>query len=215
MPRALCPTPTWAQAADKDRLCLPPACRISAPSRSGPVPPAAGGPRRRAWRRRDASGSSTRVRRDPAGHGYGSLCASRASAGAAPGGSSIRSAPVPVAPRQITPRAGAAITPATGTPSSTSAILTAYSSRPASNSRVPSSGSTRRKRLPRLLVGRWPVASSEITGRPGRKRAKPSRITRSAASSAAVTGERSAFSRTPRPASGPPGWQPRPARRSW
>ena len=68
-----------------------------------------------------------------------------------------RSAPWPTWPRQIRPRAGAATTPATGVPFSISAILTVYSSRPARNSRVPSSGSTRRSAAPSASTARLPV----------------------------------------------------------
>ena len=44
---------------------------------------------------------------------------------------SSRSAPRPTIPRQIRLRAGAVMTPRTGAPSVTSAMLTVYSSRPA------------------------------------------------------------------------------------
>src|SRR5260221_185354 len=46
-------------------------------------------------------------------------------------------------------------------------MLTVNSSRPARNSRVPSSGSTLRKRPPSPSTGRLPVASSATTGTPG------------------------------------------------
>ena len=87
-------------------------------------------------------------------------------------------------PRQIRPRAGAATTPATGAPSSISAILTVNSSRPARNSRVPSSGSTRKKRSPRSADRAGCRSLLRHHRTPGRSRASPSRITASAASSA-------------------------------
>src|SRR5436190_1059631 len=119
----------------------------------------------------------------------------RALSGAAPGDSASRSAPRPTCPRQIRPRAGAASTPATGVSFSISAMLTVNSSRPARNSRVPSSGSTMRKRPPSPSTGRLPVASSDTTGTPGMSLASPARMTVSEASSAAVTGEESGLRR--------------------
>ena len=56
-----------------------------------------------------------------------------------------RSAPRPTIPRQISPSAGAPMMPNNGVPFVTSARLTVNSSRPATNSLVPSSGSIRKK----------------------------------------------------------------------
>ena len=83
---------------------------------------------------------------------------SRAVRGAAPGASAQPLGAWPTRPAPDRPSAGAAITPATGAPSSISAMLTVNSSRPASNSRVPSSGSTSTKRRPspdRPVAGRF------------------------------------------------------------
>src|SRR5262245_45537631 len=74
--------------------------------------------------------------------------------------------------------------------SRTSAIFTVYSSRPARNSRVPSSGSTRKNVSPGDS-GR--SASSETIGTPGKPLASPPTITACAASSASVTGDSSAL----------------------
>ena len=77
-----------------------------------------------------------------------------------------------------------------GVRSLTSAMLTVYSGRPATNSRVPSKGSTSRKVDGRALgPPRAAAASSETTATPGSRRARWSRMTASEASSAAVTGE--------------------------
>ena len=83
-----------------------------------------------------------------------------------------------------------------GRSASMNARLTVYSSLWAMNSLVPSSGSTKTKLTPTPIRGSGPVSSSETTGTPGNSLASPSRITDCAASSAAVTGLRSAFSRT-------------------
>ena len=96
----------------------------------------------------------------------------------------------PAPPRQMRPNAGAPTTPTTGMPSRTSAIFTVYSSRPARNSRVPSSGSTRKNVAP---GNRGRSASSETTGTPGKPSARPRKITACAASSASVTGNSSAL----------------------
>ena len=55
----------------------------------------------------------------------------------------------------------------------TSAMLTVYSSRPARNSRVPSSGSTRMKRAAERPAAPAAGASSDTTGTPGSSRARP------------------------------------------
>jgi hypothetical protein len=103
-----------------------------------------------------------------------------------------RSAPRPTSPRHISPSAGAPTMPSSGTPSVISARLTVNSLRPATNSLVPSSGSIRKK-LP--IVGsfaKW-VRSSDRVATSGSSRASPSAMTRSAARSASVTGDPSAF----------------------
>src|SRR5262249_54290272 len=74
-------------------------------------------------------------------------------------------------------------------PATTSAMLIAYSSLPTRNSRVPSSGSTSAKLASGAIVAGWHAASSETTGIPGNSRDRPSAITASEASSAAVTGD--------------------------
>jgi hypothetical protein len=81
--------------------------------------------------------------------------------------------------------------PIMGLPLATMPTLTVNSSRPARNSRVPSSGSTRMK--PAGSAEGLVCASSETTGTPGSRRDSPSRMTALAASSAMLTGERSAF----------------------
>ena len=122
---------------------------------------------------------------------------SRACAAGSPGSSRSRSAPRPTTPRQIRPTGGAATSPIRATPSATTATLTVNSSRPARNSRVPSSGSTRMNTG--CAAGTWPAAtaSSDTTGISGASRARPARITASAASSAMVTGDWSALRRAP------------------
>ena len=136
-----------------------------------------------------------RRRRWPATAGSGSASRSLAALAARPAASASRSAP-PADGRRARPARAPARRRcrAIGRPSVTSAMLTVNSSRPASNSRVPSSGSTRMKRPPR--------APAACAGRllrhhrhAGQQPRKPSRMTASAASSAAVTGERSALAR--------------------
>ena len=80
-------------------------------------------------------------------------------------------------------------------PLSTSAMLTVNSSRPARNSRVPSSGSTTKKRSRETL--HRPVAGCLLRHDldAGMNAASPLRMIASEASSAAVTGEESGFSR--------------------
>ncbi len=103
-----------------------------------------------------------------------------------------RSALLPTIPRHKMPCAGAHMIPASGTPPRTTATLTVYSSRPAKNSRVPSSGSTRKKQSP---SGATPAStlSSDTTGTFGASAASSRKITSSEAMSAAVTGEPSGF----------------------
>ena len=96
-------------------------------------------------------------------------------------------------PRQTRPRAGAAIIPMAGRPWLMMATLTVNSSRPARNSRVPSSGSTRTN--PASSAEGLASCSSDTIGAPGRRRAKSWTIMAFAASSAALTGERSGFAR--------------------
>lgn len=105
--------------------------------------------------------------------------------------------------RKPTDSAGARTTPATGMPSRTSAMLTVNSLRPATNSFVPSRGSTR-KNSPAEMSGTSPAAtaSSATTGIAGKCRFRAERISRSASSSASVTGEVSGLYCT----AGPPLW---------
>jgi hypothetical protein len=118
-----------------------------------------------------------------------------AASAAAPGVSRSRCAPPPGAVRQTIPSAGAATIPRTGRPARTSPRLIVNSSRPATNSRVPSTGSTRMNSLPTAPVAARAWASSEMTGTPGSSRATPSMMMASEASSAAVTGDWSALVR--------------------
>src|ERR1700733_10764503 len=99
-----------------------------------------------------------------------------------------RSAPRPTRPRQISPSAGAPMMPSSGIPFVTSARLTVNSSRPATNSLVPSRGSIRKKlsSYGGLVEG---MHSSDSVGTSGTSRARPSRRMRSAARSASVTGD--------------------------
>ena len=108
------------------------------------------------------------------------------------------SAPRPTTPRHNACAAGAATMPSTGRPSTMRATLTVYSSRPATSSRVPSSGSTSTNSESWCVESRepGPTLSSEITGTPGSKRASPASKIASEASSALVTGELSSFIRT-------------------
>ncbi len=103
-----------------------------------------------------------------------------------------RSARLPAMPRHRVPCAGAHTIPASGMPPRTIATLTVYSSRPARNSRVPSSGSTRKKQSP---SGATPAStlSSDTTGTFGASAASSRKMTSSEAMSAAVTGEPSGF----------------------
>ena len=118
-----------------------------------------------------------------------------AASAAAPGVSRNRCAPPPGAVRQTIPSAGAATIPRTGRPARTRPRLIVNSSRPATSSRVPSTGSTRMNSSSDRPAGRAGVASSEMTGTPGSSRATPSRMMASEASSAAVTGDWSALVR--------------------
>jgi hypothetical protein len=102
-------------------------------------------------------------------------------------------------PQYSSRRAGASTTPSTGSPFSMSAMFTVNSSRRLTNSRVPSSGSTRKKRLVAVsMTGALPAAtdSSAMTGIEGAIAARSARMIFSAASSAVVTGDASALSRT-------------------
>ena len=85
-----------------------------------------------------------------------------------------RSAPRPTMPRQINPSAGAPTMPSSGVPSVTIAMLTVYSSRPATNSLVPSSGSTRKKLACRAAAPERHVPPTRRHAR--RSRARPSRM---------------------------------------
>ena len=87
--------------------------------------------------------------------------------------------------------------PTIGLPRTISAMLTVYSLSPAMNSRVPSSGSTRKNRSPSVAGAGRAAASSDTTGTSGNRRDSPSRMIFSDASSAAVTGDRFALSRSP------------------
>src|SRR6478735_3490180 len=106
-----------------------------------------------------------------------------------------RSAPRPTMPRQSRPSAGAATMPSSGTPSVTRARLTVNSSRPATNSLVPSSGSIRKKLSRNGGEASW-VRSSDSVGTSPASCARPSAMMRSAARSASVTGEPSCLPST-------------------
>ena len=109
------------------------------------------------------------------------------------GPQSRRQAPCPRAPQYNWPSAGASTTPATGSPSSTRAILTVNSPLRCRNSFVPSRGSTRKKQ------GAGPEGaatdSSDNTNTPGKAVASPRRMAASARRSASVTGLPSALAR--------------------
>jgi hypothetical protein len=92
---------------------------------------------------------------------------------------------MPAAPRQISPSAGAAITPTTGAVAHQRDIDGVFEP-PARNSAVPSSGSTSSIVAGAASCG---TDSSETTGTPERRR-EARKIAACAASSAAVTGDR-------------------------
>src|SRR6202166_3750739 len=117
-------------------------------------------------------------------------CRRRVWIGSAPSPSVVfsRSAPRPTSPRQTSPSAGAPMMPSKGVPFVTSARLTVNSSRPPTNSLVPSSGSIRKK-LPSYGGVARSTRSSDRDGIRGASRANPSAMTRSAARSASVTGD--------------------------
>ena len=119
-----------------------------------------------------------------------------AASGAAPGASASRSAPRPTWPRQIRPRAGAAITPATGVAivdqrDVDGVFVAAGEELARAVERIDQEEAPAERRRP-TVAGRL---LRDAPGRPAASCASPSRMTASDASSAAVTGERSGFSR--------------------
>ena len=112
-------------------------------------------------------------------------------------GNVSRSAPRPTMPRQIKPKAGAAMTPRIGAPSDDQrdidgVFVTAGNEVAGAVERI----NQKIAALSYAGLSRASACSSEMTGRSGASRARPSRITASAAWSAAVTGEPSALMRT-------------------
>ncbi len=168
------------RAADRGRPRLPRAGRTSAPSRRRSVAGSGSAIEIGVGRGIEMrAADQRRARRSPAARGCGSRRArarrpARRRAQAQPLGAVADVAAPDQAERRRRDHAGdrRAV--------SISAMLTVNSSRPARNSRVPSSGSTRMKRSP-SRCGRAGCRrlSSDTTGTPGSSRASPARMTAS------------------------------------
>ena len=102
----------------------------------------------------------------------------------------------PATPLNCRPLTGSSTTPSTGSPSCTRAIFTVNSPLRATNSRVPSNGSTSQKVRATAGISPRDAASSATTGQAGRNNCNAGVISASARSSASVTGESSALSWT-------------------
>jgi len=101
----------------------------------------------------------------------------------------IRNAPCPTQPAKMSPRAGASMTAAIARAPSTKPIITANSPLRSTNSRVPSTGSTKNTRsCARKSLKVAGSLSSATIGTPGNSRASCSQISALASRSASVTG---------------------------